>query len=77
MFRLCLCGADVFELANLFKRLSVHLYVGRWFWLDAVDENFAIVGADFHAVFFSRCFIQSLSELLQFFFNASPQRTHN
>ena len=54
---------------NFFERLSVHLYVGRWSWVDAVDENFALVGAEFHAVF-SRCFLQSLSELLKFFFTA-------
>ena len=55
--------------AQLSERLSVHMYVGRWFWLDAVDENFALLGADFHAVF-SRCFLQSLIELLEFFFTA-------
>ena len=48
------------------------MYVGGWSWLDAVDVNFALVGDDFHAVFIN-CFIQSLSELLQFFFTASEQ----
>ena len=33
---------------------------------DAVYENFAFVGADFHAVS-SRCFLQSFSELFEFF----------
>ena len=46
----------VFELVHFLERLSVHLYVGRWSWLDAVHENFALFGADFHAVF-SRCFL--------------------
>ena len=54
------------------ERLSVHLYVGRWSSLDAIDENSALVGADFHAAF-SCCFIQSLSELLQSLFTASEQ----
>ena len=49
-----------------------HLYVGRGSWLDAVDDTFALVGADFPVVF-SRCFRQSLSELLQFFFTGSKQ----
>ena len=30
---------------------AVERYVGRRSWLDAVDENFAHVGADFHPVF--------------------------
>ena len=67
-----LCGAWVFELVHFFGRLCVHLYVSRWPWLDAADDNFAVVAADFHPVF-SRCFLQSLSELLQFFFTAFEQ----
>ena len=41
------------------------------FWLDAVDENFAFVVVDFHAVT-SNSFLQSISELLEFFFTALP-----
>ena len=41
---------------------SIHpyLYIGGWPWLDAVDDDFAFVGADFHAVI-SSCFIQPFS----------------
>ena len=38
------------ELVHFFERLYVHLYVGRWPWLDDVDENVALVGADLYAV---------------------------
>ena len=31
---------------NWFKHLSVHLVVGRWSWLDAVDKNFPLARAD-------------------------------
>ena len=34
-----------FELIHSFERLSVHPYIGRWSWLDAVEENFALAGA--------------------------------
>ena len=40
--------------------------------LDAVDENFAFVGADFHAVT-SSSFLHSFGELSEFFFTASQQ----
>ena len=46
-----LCGSKVFELVHSFQRFSIHPYgVGRWSWLNTVDENFAFVGADFYAV---------------------------
>ena len=51
MFRLWFGWSLVFELVHFIERLSVHLYVGRLSWLDAVDDNFALVRADFHAVF--------------------------
>ena len=41
--------------------------MGRWCWLDAVEEDFASVEANFHAMV-SSCFLQPFSELLQFFF---------
>ena len=62
---------QVFELVHFFQRFSIHPYVDRWSWLDAVDENFAFVRADFHAVT-SRSFLQSFSEL-EFFFTAFQQ----
>ena len=34
----------------LLPAFSIHLYVGLWSWLNAVDENFAFVGADFYAL---------------------------
>ena len=47
-------------------------YMGLdWSWLHAVDENVAFVGTDFHVVI-SSSFIQSSSELLEFF-TASQQ----
>ena len=46
--------------------------VDRWSWLDAVGEDFAFVGAAFHAVT-SGSFLQSFSELLEFLFAASQQ----
>ena len=54
------------RIGPLLLAFAVHLYVGRRTWLDAVDDIFAFVGADFHAVF-SRCFLKSLSTLLQLF----------
>ena len=61
---------DPFELVHFFQRFSIHSfihsYVGKCSWLGAVDESFAFVGADFHAVS-SICFLQSFSELLEFF----------
>ena len=50
----------------LIPAFSIHPYVCRWSWLDAVDENFAFVGADFHAVF-SSSFLWSFRESLEFF----------
>ena len=50
----------------LLPAFSIHPYVGRWSWLDAVDDYVAFVGADFHVVSRS-CSIQSFTELLEFF----------
>ena len=48
--------------------------INVWSWFDAVDENFAFVGADsdFHAVS-TFCFLQSFGELSEFFFTVSQQ----
>ena len=47
------------ELVHFFERFSINTCIGRWSWLDAVDENFAFVGADFNTVT-SSSFLQSL-----------------
>ena len=44
--------------SSFFPFMMIHPYVGRWSWLDAVDDNFAFVGADFRA---EPSFIQSFS----------------
>ena len=49
---------------------SVHMLVNDPGLIDAVDDNFAVVGVDFLGAV-SRCFLQSLSELLQLFFTVS------
>ena len=51
---------------EFFQRFSIHPHVGRWSWPDAGDENWAFVGADIHVVT-SSSFLQSFSELLEFF----------
>ena len=50
----------------------IYIYVGRWSWLDTVDENVAFAGAYFHPVT-SSSHLQSFSELLELFFTASQQ----
>ena len=35
---------------HFFYHLPIHPYVGGWPWIDAVDEDFAFVGADLHTV---------------------------
>ena len=74
MFLYLVCvNPQVLEPANFFHRFSIHLlYVGLLSCLDAVDENFAFVLADFHAVISSR-FLQSFSELSAFFFTVSQK----
>ena len=52
--------------------ISPFIHVGRWSWLDDVDEIFSFLGADFYAVTSSNC-LQSFRELLEFFFAASKQ----
>ena len=50
------------ELVHLFQRFSSHQYVIRQYWLNAVDDNVAFVGADFHAV--ASSFLQSFYDFL-------------
>ena len=49
-------------------------FVGRWYWLDAIDENVAFVLADLHAVT-STSVVKSFSKLgrWSFFFTAPRQ----
>ena len=48
---------------------SMHSYVSRSPWLDVVNQNLALVGADLYSVS-CRCFLQYFGELLEFFFAA-------
>ena len=71
MFRLQFVWIQVCELVNFFRCFLIHP-VGRWCWLDAVDENFAFVEADFYAVTTSSV-LQTFSELLELLFTVSQQ----
>ena len=52
------------DLGPLLLEFSIHPYVGRWFWLDAVDDKLAFVAADFHAVFQFPCITRTFLGIL-------------
>ena len=58
---------------HFFQHFSIHTDVGRWSWLNAVNDNFVFVGTDFHVIT-SIGFLQFFSEPLEFS-TASQQRT--
>ena len=58
------------ELVHLFQQFPIHPSAGRLPWLDAVDEKFASIGADFHALsgsYFRQSFSELFRVLLHFF----------
>ena len=42
---------------------TFHVSIGGWPYLDAVDEDFAFAGSDFHSIY-CRCVLQSFSNFL-------------